>query len=365
MRILHVFRTPVGGLFRHVRDLARGQHALGHEVGLICDSTTGGAHAERLLAGAEAHCGLGIIRIPMSRLPGIGDVMAVRQATERARHLSPSVIHCHGAKGGLFGRIAARRLGIASLYTPHGGTLHYRWASPHGFLFLAAEWGLAHMGQGLHFVCRYERDCFAAKIGLGHRQHIVVHNGLWPEEFASVAANADAADVLFIGDMRRLKGVDVLLEALAIAGRTRPVTAALVGDGADLETFKAKARALGLAERVIFAGRLPAAQAFPRGRLLVMPSRAESFPYVVLEAAAAALPIIASDVGGIGEVLGKDSLVPPGDANALARRLLEALADPAVGAAAATRLRDRVAQEFTAGAMVRQVTDFYHHLGAR
>ena len=42
MKILHVFRTPVGGLFRHVRDLARGQAALGHEVGIICDSTTGG-----------------------------------------------------------------------------------------------------------------------------------------------------------------------------------------------------------------------------------------------------------------------------------------------------------------------------------
>ena len=42
MKILHVFRTPVGGLFRHVRDLARGQSELGHEVGIICDSTTGG-----------------------------------------------------------------------------------------------------------------------------------------------------------------------------------------------------------------------------------------------------------------------------------------------------------------------------------
>ena len=52
MKILHVFRTPVGGLFRHVRDLARGQSELGHEIGIICDSTTGGSVATELLNSA-------------------------------------------------------------------------------------------------------------------------------------------------------------------------------------------------------------------------------------------------------------------------------------------------------------------------
>ena len=70
MKILHAFRTPVGGLFRHVRDLARGQSELGHEVGIICDSTTGGQVASGLLDSIAPHCSLGIARIGISRLPG-------------------------------------------------------------------------------------------------------------------------------------------------------------------------------------------------------------------------------------------------------------------------------------------------------
>ena len=83
MKILHVFRTPVGGLFRHVRDLARGQAALGHEVGMICDSTTGGSAASELLGNVAPFCSLGIERIEISRLPGLGDFSAVT-ATRRA-----------------------------------------------------------------------------------------------------------------------------------------------------------------------------------------------------------------------------------------------------------------------------------------
>ena len=71
MKILHVFRTPVGGLFRHVRDLVRGQAGLGHDVGVLCDSSTGGAVAQQLLDALSPHCSLGIERISISRLPGL------------------------------------------------------------------------------------------------------------------------------------------------------------------------------------------------------------------------------------------------------------------------------------------------------
>ncbi len=67
MKILHVFRTPVGGLFRHVRDLARGQSELGHKVGIICDSMTGGEVASGLLDSVAPYCSLGIERIGISR----------------------------------------------------------------------------------------------------------------------------------------------------------------------------------------------------------------------------------------------------------------------------------------------------------
>ncbi len=362
MRILHVFRIPVGGLFRHVRDVARGQAALGHEVGILCDSNSGGSAAVSLLDQAKPYCTLGIKRIPISRLPGAGDLSGAAQTRRHAKDIKPGIIHCHGAKGGLYGRLAARSLGIASVYTAHGGSLHYDWGSPQGAVFLTAEKLLTRIGSGLHFVCDYERDIFAAKIGLAGKPHAVIHNGLWAEDFEPVTADADAADILFLGEMRKLKGVDVLLDALAALNKEREVSACLVGEGPDRAEFQAQAKSLGLADRVTFPGRLAARDAFKRGRILVMPSRAESFPYVVLEASAAGIPLIASKVGGIAEVLDSETLVPPGDAAALAKRIALALADPAAMDHAAALTRQRLARDFSAERMVNDILSLYSRL---
>jgi glycosyltransferase involved in cell wall biosynthesis len=362
MRILHVFRTPVGGLFRHVRDVARGQAALGHEVGILCDSTTGGDTAVKLLDSVAPFCSLGVKRIPISRMPGLGDLSGVRQTRSHAAAIRPHIIHCHGAKGGLYGRVAARLMGIASVYTPHGGSLHYEWSSPAGAAFLSAEKVLAAIGTGIHFVCDYERDAFDKKIGIGKKPYAVIHNGLWPEEFEQALPRPGAADLLFIGDMRTLKGVDVLLDAIASLNASRPTTACLVGDGPDLTQFKAQSQKLGLDGRVSFPGRMGAREAFGLGRILVMPSRAESFPYVVLEACAAGVPLIASNVGGIPEVLGPGNLVPPGNAAALASRLAEALADPEAVAASAADTRERLRTSFSAQGMVEAILALYGRL---
>ncbi len=362
MKILHVFRTPVGGLFRHVRDLARGQSELGHEVGIICDSTTGGSAAVELLQGTAPYCSLGVERIQISRLPGFGDLSAALTTKAHAKKLGVDIIHGHGAKGGLYGRLAARSLQIPSVYTPHGGSLHYRWLAFPGAVFLASEWALARIGSGLIFVCEFERQNFEKKIGLGRKSNVVVHNGLWPQEFTPVKPNKDASDVLFLGDMRYLKGVDVLLKALALIQRKRAVTACLVGDGPDLVEFQALAKTLNLGNAVQFPGRLPTAQALKRGRLLVMPSRAESFPYVVLEAAAGRVPMIASDVGGIPEILPHRNLCPAGNADALARHIEMALAIPAAIAKDANMISEAIKTSFSAAAMARDICDFYQQL---
>ena len=362
MKILHVFRTPVGGLFRHVRDLVQGQAGLGHQVGILCDSSSGGTVAEHLFKSISPCCALGIERFAISRMPGLADISATRKTLTHARATGAEIIHGHGAKGGLYGRLAARTLGIPSVYTPHGGSLHYNWLAFPGFLFLASEWALARAGSGMIFVCEFERQSFADKIGLAGKPNAIVYNGLLPSEFSRIAPNADAADILFMGDMRFLKGVDVLLRAMALVKRKRPVTASLVGDGPDLAALERLVQELGLAGDVNFLGRLPTADALSRGRLLVMPSRAESFPYVVLEAAAGQVPIIASDVGGIPEVLDRAQLCPPGNADALARHIEMSLAIPEATARVASALSETVKNRFSAAGMTSGVTNFYGKL---
>ncbi len=362
MKILHVFRTPVGGLFRHVRDLVRGQSELGHEVGILCDSSTGGAVADNFLAAIAPLCSLGIQRIQISRLPGLGDISATLSTKAHARKIAADIIHCHGAKGGLYGRLAARSLGLPSVYTPHGGSLHYMWLALPGALYLASEWLLAKIGSGMIFVCNYERQVFISKIGLAGKPGVVVYNGLWPTEFTKVEPAQGAADVFFMGDMRFLKGVDVLVNALARVNSKRRTTANLVGDGPDLAHFQKQVQSLGLTEMVKFQGRMATAEALKSGHVLVMPSRAESFPYVILEAAAGQVPMIASDVGGISEILPPQHLCPPDNAEALARHIEMALSIPDAIREDARALSDKIRSAFSAADMARKITEFYQQL---
>jgi glycosyltransferase involved in cell wall biosynthesis len=111
---------------------------------------------------------------------------------------------------------------------------------------------------------------------------------------------------------------------------------------------------------------LPTRAALTLGRIVVLPSRAESFPYVVLEAAAAGKPLIATNVGGIPEIFGPyaDCLVPPDNAGALANGILTALEQPTETLAAAQSLRARVEAEFSIDTMVDAVLNSYQQARA-
>jgi glycosyltransferase involved in cell wall biosynthesis len=141
----------------------------------------------------------------------------------------------------------------------------------------------------------------------------------------------DATDLLFVGEIHPVKGIDTLLDALAILHRSGlPLTATLVGGGPAAAALQAQAARLSLAAAVRFAPPMPMRQALAHGRLMVLPSRAESLPYVVLETAAAGVPQIATDVGGIPEIFGplSPALQPAGDTPKLAAAIRQARSMP-------------------------------------
>jgi glycosyltransferase involved in cell wall biosynthesis len=350
LAVLHVFRAPVGGLFRHVVDLVRTQAAAGHRIGIVADATTGGERAEAALAALMPSLALGITRVPMSRHLGLSDIAAVRRVGRALRETGADVVHGHGAKGGAYARLTGG--GALRAYTPHGGTLHFAPRSPLGLVYLNLERVLLPRTDLILFESAYARDVFHALVGTLDALGRVVHNGVTAPEFVPVAPAPDASDLVFVGELRRLKGVDVLIEAMGMLGAAgRPVSATIIGSGPDADAFKALARARGIAAS--FPGALPARQGFARGRLLIVPSRAESLPYIVLEAAAAGVPLLATDVGGIPEIFGpqRPRLLPAGDAAKLADAIRAALADPAGSRAAAEALRERVRSQFNAETM--------------
>jgi glycosyltransferase involved in cell wall biosynthesis len=365
LSILHCLRAPVGGLFRHVVDLATLQATLGHRVGVICAAGGDTLTEARLLALAPS-LRLGLHRLPIGRNLGLDDVAAWRQVGALAREHAADVLHGHGAKGGAYARLAARNLRangdtVRCYYTPHGGSLHYPPTTLAGKFFGALERHLQRYTDGILFESQFAADRYSQQIGVPACASRVVTNGLLPADFETVPPNHDAADFLFVGELRRLKGVDVALDALAELIKQRPARVVFVGDGPDALTFKAQAQQLGLADHVSFPGAMRAREAFALGRLLLVPSRAESLPYIVLEAIGAGLPVIATDVGGIPEIIppALGRLLPPGDAPALAAAMRKALDNPSGLTSQAVALRSVVQQRFNVGAMADGVTSFY------
>lgn len=372
LQIIHCLRAPVGGLFRHVVDLALEQAAVGHDVGVIFDDSTVSDAVRPQLAQLDHACKLGVRSVKMPRLPMPGDIKAYREVKAFARASGAQILHGHGAKGGAYARQAAaalRKNGQRCLgfYTPHGGSLHYSPKSMAGRLFLGLERRLALKSSGIIFESAYSASIYGDVVGKGYCQTRVIPNGLGEEEFVPVPAPAEAAPFLFIGELRHLKGVDVLLKALgglaaAMTGeRGRAVRLAIVGDGPDMKTFVQLARTLGLNEQVHFLGRMPAREAFLHGHCVIVPSRAESLPYIVLEAAAAEKPLIATDVGGISEITGGSStqLIAADDVEGLMAAMNDFLVRPDVYLERAKTLRGAVQAKFNIELMASQITDFY------
>jgi glycosyltransferase involved in cell wall biosynthesis len=362
LNILHVFRAPVGGLFRHVIDLMQEQIARGHRVGLIADQRTGGPRADEVLRQLEPSLALGLIRIPMRRHAGPSDMAVLTHVMRRIAQSGADVVHGHGAKGGAYARMAFAYPRAVRAYTPHGGSLLLAHDTLAGKIYLTTEKFLMLRGDLFLFESAYSAEVFHRKIGSPRGLVRVVHNGVSRKEFEPVTTRADATDLVFMGELRPVKGIDILIDAIALLRRDgREVTATLVGDGPDRELLHAQVERLGLATSIRFMPAMPARQAQTLGRIMVVPSRAESLPYVVLEAAAAAVPMIATRVGGIPEIYGPlaDSLVAPEDAGALAKAIAGAIENPATTANLARSLRERVAASFSVESMVDGVLSAY------
>ena len=366
LRIVHVFRAPLGGLFRHVVDLAAEQSARGHDIGMFFDSAGRCPRVETALARIRGGLTLGVRTAPIHRNPGAGDLVAMARFAAFVRRAAPDVVHGHGSKGGLFARLSAiSNPGVAlRAYTPPGGSFNYRPGTAVNRAYMLAERALAPLTDVFLFESAYIAGRFDALVGAPHGVRRVVANGIGPAEFAPATPNSDAADLLYVGELRAAKGIDTLLEAIARVGHARGLIprTVLVGSGPDQAERTELARRLGIESFVSFPGQLPVREAFKLGRVLVVPSRAESMPYIVLEAAGARVPMIATDVGGIPEIYGpyRDRLGPANDPANLQARIEATLAMPeAERQTRAAELTAHVAERFSIQTMVNSVMAGY------
>lgn len=190
----------------------------------------------------------------------------------------------------------------------------------------------------------------------------VIPNGIDRDRFARVPSRFATRRVVMISNLRPEKGHDVLIDAAAtVLSRFPDATFEIVGDGPLMESLKALTRERRLNHAFSFYGhREDVPELLAEGGMLVLPSRCEALPNAVIEAMAARLAVVASDVGGISELVvdGRTGwLVPPGDSAALADRICRLMADPGLagtfGAAGRAMIDSRYTFERMVGAFDR------------
>ncbi len=230
---------------------------------------------------------------------------------------------------------------------PYSFTLH----GPDIF-FAPDHWRLDEKIKRADFVACISDFCRSQAMLYSDRAHWdklhIVHCGIDPARYASSAQAT--TDLLFVGRLAAVKGVPILLDAMVELQKTHPdLTLTLIGDGPERAQLEAEARDMGLASALTFAGyrsQDEVAEALARCRAMVLPSFAEGVPVGLMEAMAAGKPVVATQVGGVGELVTdrvSGRIVPPGNPQALAEAIKDVLQNgPEMGA----KGRDKVTTDF-------------------
>jgi len=339
-KVLIVVEASGGGSGRHVIELVDGLAAIGCDVHLLYSELRIDATFRAALGTMQ---GVHLKSVPMRREPhwsDIGCALEIRRYMNE--HGKFDVVHAHSSKAGVLARIAAVGTGAARIYTPHAmrtmdPTLH---PALHEF-YRVIEVALARMvSEGIIAVSEHEREHVIAQ-GVPSAITCTVVNGIpvvAPFDRAAIRAGLGIAPdeicLGFIGRMVPQKAPERFVTALAaVAGRFPSVRGVMLGTGPLEAAVHQVAREAGVEERIVWVTDQPGPAVLPAYDMLVMPSLYEGMPYVLLEALAVGVPIVATDIGGAIEAIDDGVtgfIVPQNDGDALIARIAALIGDEAL-----------------------------------
>lgn len=381
MRVLRVIaRLNVGGPSLHVTYLSAGLQERGYETTLVAGDV---ARGEESMAFVAERAGVEVVPLPgLSReLSPLRDLLATLELARMIRRVRPDIVHTHTAKAGAVGRAAAilagRRRPVI-VHTFHGHVLRGYFGRFGTLVFRAIETALARATDRLVAVSPEVRD---ELVGIGvapPEKFAVVRLGIDLEP--RVAFDGDRAEtrrrvgigperfvVGWFGRMTAVKRTDDLLDVLA-ATRAAEVDALLlvVGDGTDRERFEQRAHELGVARHCLVVGyQEDVAPWYAACDAVVLTSANEGTPVSIIEALAAARPVVVTRVGGVEDVVEDGvtgSLVEAGDTDAMAAELVRLAASPEARAALGEAGRRLVLERYAVPRLVDDVDALYRTL---
>ena len=373
MHVVHLTASGIfGGPERQILGLAAALPPPYHSS-ILTFSEGGGCRA---LLREVAAAGLDGLELEAD-FPRVG--AAVRQATRFLTDNRADILVTHGYKSNLLGRPAARRAGIPIVSVSRGWT-------GENWKVRAYEWlDRAHLRFMDRVVCVSGGQAEKVRrTGVRLENVRVIHNGSRLDAFTNrdpagrdelrVSAGGDGPVVLAAGRLSPEKGFGVLVEAAAgVVAEDPTVRFVVFGEGPERPALEARISALDLADHFRLAGfRKDLDALIPWADVVAIPSFTEGLPNVALEAGAAAVPVVATAVGGVPEVVADREtgfLVPPGKPEALAERLLRVIQNRSMshrmGVAARRRMEEHFSFDAQAGAYVELFEELSPQRGRR
>lgn len=375
MRVVQLITQARGGPVDHAVDVAVELARTGHESHLV--GPPGDHLTTAARGGAVTHA------VEVRSKTDLRGTSAVAGVLDRVR---PDVVHLQDRRAGLVGRALTARRSLASVYTLHGvpdqlaglvpGNLEM--ARPRRrdrLTYLTLERLLATTPRSAVVApCEALSDYLRDHVGVGPDRVHTVHNGVgagWVRDAGPhdrlAAAGSGPAPVrgMWLGVMQPVKRVPDLVRALA---RVPGAELELVGDGPERGRIEAEVASNGVTDRVRFAGYRDDPAPYLRGAdVFVLPSAAEACPMALLQAMASGVPVIASRVGGVPEIVrdGVDGLlVAPGSVDDLADALRRVSADAALRRRLGVAARARVGERFRIERTVDTLLDVYQRVAA-
>lgn len=285
---------------------------------------------------------------------------AYSQVSHAVDAAKPDVIHAQLEFATILGGVAARRRRIPMISTLH--TIGK--PDPHtraALRFRLEAWALRRSADRVVAVSEFARREYIADLGLSPGRVVTIHNGIDVERFrprpgVRAAARSElgippnAPLAITVAVLRPPKGIDDMLAAMPAAfDRLPDLHYLVVGEGSARYDLERLVSEHGLDDRVIFAGnRSDVPRMLAAADIFVLPTHTEALPTAVAEAMAAGLPVVATRVGGIPEMVDSDTgiLVEPGDRDGLAVAVCDILADADMGRSLGERGAQRAEQRF-------------------
>lgn len=380
IRVLRVIARLIGGPAYHVSLLAAGLEPARYETLLVHGG--GGRHEDTLDEVVEHYpLRCEVVDALRPELRPDRDFLALRALMRIIRRYKPDIVHTHTAKAGVLGRVAARLVNGPPplvIHTYHGHVLEGYFGRVASNAFRVTERGLARLSDRLIGVSEATVDDLVRLNVAPRDSFCVIPVGLDLARFASAssACGADfrreisAADrevvVTFAGRLVPIKRLDVLLDGFAHARNAgAPLRLALVGSGELRATLEDQVSSLALWDVVHFLEHRTDVEKILAGSdVAALTSDNEGTPVFLIEAAASSVPAVATDVGGVSEVIRPDMgiLVPRGDSRAVGNGLVRLAARPELRSSMGARAKTQVLGRFSAARLLSDTAALYDDL---